>query len=636
MSAICGSIDLRNHHFVRDECAAILRAQRRYGTGRPNIRQVDGASFGIDLFATVSEDCFDRQPLLIDGQLLVADVRLDNRDELISSLGLKRDEARDSADSEIVLRSWIRWGETCLDRIVGDFAFALFDSRKQKLHLARDCAGERPLFFASDMKKIAFASMPSGILSLPEFRRGFDLDSLACAAADFRPLGDRTYFEAIRRVLPGQLVTFGTGCLRVTDYWKPSREELSLANEGEYVEAYRSILDAAVKPRLRRLTEPVAAHLSSGFDSSAVASTAARLSLNEQLIAFTAAPAGHFNNSSPRGRIADESEGAALTAQRHTMQHLVVRTGGSGLSHIKSLVATSQEPHCNIINLGWANAIERRARDEGARILLSGEFGNLTLNAGGLNVLADLIAGNHWLKWWSEARQAAMQRDVHWRGVLINSFEPWLPRPMRLRLYRWRFASGRRLDSVFLRKEPIFELGDRLERAFLPDRSTDSYEDRKHFLRLIESGTLRKGSLARHGVDNRSPLGDRRIIEFSLRLPREKLFANGISKPLARAALADRVPAEVLSQQNRGYQAADWFETINLAEVTDMIEEIAANSIVRELIDIGKLRRAIDGWPRQGFERFGVYQQLAGDLPAALATGLFIVEAEKWLAGKLD
>lgn len=614
----------------------MLRVQRAYGAGRPVIRPIDGGALGIDLFPTVPEDQFDRQPLVIEDKYLVADIRIDNRDEIASALGMGAAERQACADSELLLRAWLRWDEASLGHIVGDFAFALFDARQRKLLLARDCAGERPLFFAKNADQVAFASMPSGILTLPAFRRGFDMYSLACAASDARPSESRTYFTGIDRVLPGQLVEISASGVRRRNHWQPRLDPLRLKNGEEYVEAYRSVLEDAVRPRLRRVSGPVAAHLSSGFDSSAVAATAARLNPSEQLLAFTAAPAPGFEAASPHGRIADESEGAASIANRHGMRHLVVREGGSGISLLRSLVRTSQEPHCNIVNVGWANAIEDIARGKGARILLSGEFGNLTLNAGGLAVLSDLIARRQWKQWWYEATAAARRDDVHSRGVLINSFEPWLPRPLGLALYRRRFGAGIRAESVFIRNEWIPPIRGALDDAFLPPRSGETKVDRMRLLPLIESGALRKGSLARHGIDNRSPLGDRRVVEFSLRLPPDQLLSGGVSRPLARAALADRLPAEILNQQVRGYQAADWFQSIDLEEMRGMTDELACSPTASGLIDIAKLRRAIENWPDEGFEKFSVYQQLAVDVPAALATGLFIVGAEKWLRGEFD
>jgi asparagine synthase (glutamine-hydrolysing) len=146
----------------------------------------------------------------------------------------------------------------------------------------------------------------------------------------------------------------------------------------------------------------------------------------------------------------------------------------------------------------------------------------------------------------------------------------------------------------------------------------------------------RKGFLAMYGADQRAPLADRRLIEFSLRLPNEQLFREGRSRPLARRALADRLPAEVLGETRRGYQAADWFEKYDLREIEGMIEEIAAVPAAALLIDVEKARNALARWDRDEMESNDAYQRLAIDLPQALGIGLFVVQAEKWLAGRFD
>jgi len=125
-------------------------------------------------------------------------------------------------------------------------------------------------------------------------------------------------------------------------------------------------------------------------------------------------------------------------------------------------------------------------------------------------------------------------------------------------------------------------------------------------------------------------------VEFSLQLPREHLFRDGVSRPLALEALSDRLPSEVLGTTDRGYQAADWFEHINKVEILKMVEELEPSSTVAEMIDLKRIRRSIDQWPTNGFHKFKVHHPLGSDLPIAIATGYFILEAEKWLSSKIN
>ena len=110
-------------------------------------------------------------------------------------------------------------------------------------------------------------------------------------------------------------------------------------------------------------------------------------------------------------------------------------------------------------------------------------------------------------------------------------------------------------------------------------------------------------------MEQRAPLGDRRAIEFSLRLPREQLLLGGEFRPARAPRLARPAPGGSPDATSRGYQGADWFEQFDVGQIRGMVEEIAANGTVKDLIDIEKMHRALDHWP-SSFEGFDVYQRL--------------------------
>jgi asparagine synthetase B (glutamine-hydrolysing) len=159
--------------------------------------------------------------------------------------------------------------------------------------------------------------------------------------------------------------------------------------------------------------------------------------------------------------------------------------------------------------------------------------------------------------------------------------------------------------------------------------SRDTYRDRWRYLRMLDYGTIRKGSAAESGIETRDPFSDRRIIDFSLRLPRSQLLANGESRPLAKRALADRVPPEVLHLRSRGYQSADWFNQLDRNAFAEMVEEIAPCHSVEELVDIPSLRQVIADWPKINEHSLSSYERLAVYLPLALCTGLFMLEFDQ-------
>jgi asparagine synthase (glutamine-hydrolysing) len=619
MTAIGGFISFDND-IPGIEVATILDAQRLYGQGPSAIVSGPGHGFGV-------ASCLGLAPIDTDRALLLGDARFDNRQDLLGCLGIPY-RTPGLADIELLGFLWERFGPESLEMLIGDFAIAAFCGADRKLILCRDTTGQRPLFFAQRGNAVVFASMPSGILAVEGWHRGFDQASLSRALLDIPLESAATCFAGIKRVPPGCAVVFTDVSTTTQPLWTPNYDELRLANDSDYAEQYRSLLNLAVEARMRRPDGGVASHLSSGFDTSAVATTAARLmDPGDHLTAVTAAPPQGFFIHPPRGRFADESAVAARTAAACNMRHIVVRSSGSLAERIRSQAQVYQDPVRNLINAGWLQATETAARDAGASVLLCADLGNLTINAGGLRVLADIRRRNGLAPWWKEARLVARRQDVRWRGILFNSFAPSLPDWLRLGLIDVFQDSKDRADLTFLRHEHSAMIDRGEKDMFRP--SGDTYRDRWRYLGMLDYGTNRKGSAAESGIETRDPLSDRRLIDFSLRLPRNQLLANGESRPLAKRALADRVPPEVLHLRKRGYQSADWFNQLDRNAFAEMIEEIAPCHSVQELVDIPRLKQVIADWPKISEHRLSTYESLAVYVPLALCTGLFMLEFDQ-------
>lgn len=604
----------------------MLDGLRAFGDGAPDVRSVDDAvAFGRSPDNRLPEDRFDRQPLLHgDRFLLVADIRLDNRAELGAALGIDASDARSSCDADLLLGAWARWQEGALDRLIGDYAIAIFDRHNKRLLLARDPIGQRPLFFVRTGRAVGFASMPSGLLACAQFRRGLGIDRLAAMLVGQGQGATETYFDGIERVLPGQLVEISADSISHRFFWNPPCGSIRLSDD-DAIEAYREHLERAVRAQSRRASGLLGAQLSSGFDSSAVAATAAMLEPGQSLIAFTAAPRADFSGPVPRGRIGDESMLAALTAQRHHMRHEIVRPTSGLFSHLREQSLLYQEPDRNIINMEWWSESNARARSLGVSTMLTGQMGNLTLNAGGLPILAEWLRQRGLRDWWHEARAAHRGLDVRWRGILYATFERHIPDVGQKLLDRVFFNAPTLAEQSFVRPEWLAVAARR--------RASRPFANRYEAIAENDIGVFRKGALAEHGIDERDPTADRRLVEFSLRLPLEQMLHRGVSRPLARRALADRVPAEVLNSPLRGYQGADWYERFDRAEAGGLIEDIASSPIANDLLDIPKMKQTLDHWPHSGAADPRSRAIFRTRLTIAISTGIFIQSFEPLLAG---
>jgi asparagine synthase (glutamine-hydrolysing) len=614
IAGVVGEAQLRPSQGLARQAIA---AQARYAAGETVVRTLGAASFA-EMSPRARSGSSGR--VQADRWLIVADTRLDNRAELLARLGPTYNAALD--DPSILLAAWIEWGAAGLDFIVGEYAFAIFDARTRTLVLARDSSSERPLFYSAHDGWVAFASMPSGLRAL-----GTHAPSLGCLASLLGSApqdGEDSLFAGIKRVRPGELVEINGASHGRVRHWQPHTHDPGCARLSnlDYIERYRHLLDEAVACRLPHGAGAVATHLSAGYDSSAVTATAARLRKGP-LTAFTSAPSAAVIDSLPRGRIADESGMAAQTARLHGIEHVIVRETAPLLEVVRRQTMLWQSPVLSAFNLAWWEAIRLQAAARGATVLLTGEAGNLTINTGGLATLGYYVHRSMWANWWREARAAAQRPDVRLRGIVVNSFGNRLPARVMGAL-RQRFQKLAPIDAFsFLREE----WREHIARDAPPAQPTgDIYRDRLRQIRTYDSGPLRKPAFAQCGIEEVDPTADRRLVEFSLTLPPDQLLRDGQSRPLARAALSDRVPAEVLDSRLRGLQSADWYLRFRQSDAWQVLEEIEPHPAVRELLDLARMRQAIEDWPDRDWHGGVHAAKYRSGLMSALAVGIFLVE----------
>jgi asparagine synthase (glutamine-hydrolysing) len=602
-----------------------------YGPDMRHQRTLGALSAGRNLFRLVPEDEGDPGVLLGgDGRhLLAADLRIDNRAELSRALGIAAGDLADLSDPNLLLQALERWGEGTLDRLVGDFAFAFFDERKRTLMLARDMTGQRPLFWHRGADFFAFSSMPSGLQALADIPKEAELESAARFAA-FLPLKpDASYHRSIRRVTPGHCLIVTAEGETCRPWWRPPAQELRLRSFNDYVDAYRETLDLAVASRLRGAEKLVATHLSGGWDSSAVTATAARLTARTggQVIAYTSVPGAPQSQAAPRGRFVDESSLAAATAALYpNVRHeLVSNPNGSPVAYLEQTVNLFQRPPYNLCNHDWLAGIRTAARQSGARVLLTGEIGNWTISAAPRTILADYVRQRRWKNWSREALGMLIERRGRVRGVLASSFGPWLPDAIWRGFFR---LSSAPVPELPLQPQWLARLAPELElQRFGPDSRPRSHRQATaDGLAGLDYGQYRKGILAGWGIDKRDATADRRLIDFTLSLPLEMLMSGGKRRPLARAALSDRLPARVLDERGKGYQAADWHVAIteHVGELYRLADRLEASPAAREIIDLALLKTWLDNLPTSGWERGEVITRYRGSLLFALSAGHFI------------
>lgn len=594
---IAGCVGRLEPRGLGDLCAAILDHQAAIGGADRRLIAADGVVFG-------SNRRFDRPADEIDehgasGMLLVADARIDNREDLFATLAIAEPRPASISDGSLLLRAWQRWGTDCVNHVMGDYAVALWIPSGRELLLIRSALGTKPLFYHRSDRFVAFAMMPQA-LHAAGVPRSLDCGHAAAFVVAAQGPGEKSFFSNISRVEQGQMVRISPAGIVRSRGWQPTRAERRGRPVGELAEQMAELLDRAVGATLRRKGGMVASHLSAGRDSNAVSGTAARLLARrgEELIALTAAPPLGFHAPEDRALLVDEAGLAATTARLHpNIRHFVCRHDGElNFARLTQVHRVTSGPLGHLSNHVWWDQLDRTAAAEGATVMLTGGVGNFGLSGGGTSHLVDLIR-ERGVGSWARHATRAVRAGAATKSVLHSSIGPYLPVSAYKLLMR---ASGRAPDHrhpLKLLRAPYRAVAAAALETYFPDSgpTASQFALRAELIELQDPSTI--ASLALYGIETRDPTADRRLIDFCFSLPLEVLISPDNGRPLFEAAMRDRISADVLASRTRGYQGANWQAHLPAPRLKTQFQLLKKHPLVSDLLDVDELDRLIDEWP---------------------------------------
>jgi len=641
VTAIAGLWRFDGQPDVATDCSRMLAAQKIYGPHHGAQWDNGAVAMGRQLFRMLPEDSADRGPVECrDGQMvMVADVRLDNRDELITALGLSAEKFRHACDAEILLACLNRWSEAALDRVVGDFAFALWDDRRHQLTLARDFMGQKPLHYHSGKDFFAFSSMAKGLHTLPEIPYAPDEQTVAEFVALMPQAGPGSFFQDICRVEQGQIVTVSRKGISKRSYWNPPRPERGESGPRDVVEGVRHHLDQATRARLRGANGAVASHLSSGFDSSAVTATAARLLAAEggRVTAFTSVPSVDPEADPNDRRIFDEGPLAAATAALYpNVEHVQLRTGHiSPFDDLDRSFYLFERPKLNPCNWVWLRQITQEAHDRKLGVVLHGMMGDMTFSYFGLQLLPELLRQGRWIRLAREYAGLRRETGMRLRGFAGHTLGPYLPTGLwgRLKTHFHGYQEDVHFHTAI--NPQRFAALDLAARAKARDHDLsyrprkDSFADRKWVLSRTDPGNNNTGTLGGWGVDLRDPTADRRLVEYCLSIPTDKYLVDGVTRAVGKAALRDRLPDAVLDEPKRGYQASDWHIGLAGGQASAAIEldQISGCGAAERTLDIKRMQALLEDLPTSDWHDPQVIRAYRLALLRGMSAGHFLRKA---------
>lgn len=549
---------------------------------------------GHRMLWTTPESLHERLPFVTrtESLAITADARLDNRDDLIAAL-----EIPDPAigDGPLILKAYERWADHCPEHLLGDFAFAIWDARRQALFCARDHMGIKPIYYYHRPGHLfAFASEIKALLSLPQVPR--QLNELRIGDYLVPILDDKevTFYRGILRLPPGHSLTVSPERLSIQSYWSldPHRE-VRFGSDQDYAEAFREHLREAVRCRLRSAF-PVGSMLSGGLDSSSITCMARDLPAKNwdgRLHTFSA-----IFDDVPE---CDERPFIdAVLAQGRLDAHYVHPDRIGPLNDVDRVLWHEDEPF-SAPNLFMHWALYDEAHRHGIRVLLDGFDGDTTVSHG-VSHLTALTRRGQWL---SLAREiSSLSQNFHcsaWTLIKGYVVRPFAPDPL---LKVWRTMKGRNVPSWGVNPtiRPDFarsiSLAERIKAIQGEHVNPPRSAREEHYRRLtwgMISLTLEVANRASaaFALESRYPFFDRRLVEFCLGLPPEQKLLRGWTRMIMRRGLASILPEAIRWRAGKTNFKTNFIRGLlhfDRQRVEDMI--LNNSSVIAPYVDVAVLR----------------------------------------------
>lgn len=453
---------------------------------------------------------------------------------------------RTASDTEVILAAYSEWGDACLSRLNGMFALAIFDRKRQRLLMARDRAGEKPLFYHLDDHGFSFASELKALMVNHALPKQIDQDALNCYLSLGYIPGERCILKGFRKLPPAHMLTLDLDSWRaeLRPYWTlPERDEEASDQEEALLAELESLLQDAVNRQLHA-DVPVGVLLSGGVDSSLITAMAARS--GRRVKTFTV----RFPGS---GKL-DETPHARLIAEHFGTEHIELSAAPETATLLPVLARQYDEP-VNDSSMIPSYLVSREIRQH-CTVALGGDGGDELF--GGYSHYNRLLSLQH--------RTEALPRCV--RGPVAGTLSRLMPTGVKGR--NWLRAATCDFRSQLPQIAQYFDFSERQKLLGEATGTPEHYWNtlsampgdllqratRTDFLSYLPEDILVKVDRASmcHSLEIRAPMLDHRLIEFAYRKVPSLLKATAGSRKVLLKRLAGKIlPPAFDLQRKQGF-----------------------------------------------------------------------------------
>lgn len=606
MSAIWGAISLTGDPKAEAMATKMSPVYQRYKIDRIEETEGKGISFGCGIQYFTKESIYEQMPKKEEPIYFVADVILDNRTELLELLGWT-ENLEYIPDGDILFAMYHKYKEKCLNQLLGAYAFVYYDVEQKEIHIVSDATGKRCLYYMYQEDFFGFSTSLDALLEIKEdnqINERWLVDFMALDNLAVMTEYEETMYQGIYKVEPARCIRITPEGLKKVRYWNPDPKELKLKSDEEYKKRFIELFEETVRCVIR--SEETGMLLSGGLDSSSVACFAARelKRKGKKLYTFTSVPEKGYVSDMNSYNVTDESEKVKKTAKylgNLECSFVDLADTNAWKGHYKELEGT-EIPYKSTQNALWIERSMELAREKGARIVLEGGYGNVTISYGSIAVyLNTLLSQKKFITYIGEYKRFATAYGWGKRKTLYTMLatvsEFWGKEK------RSEDTTAEDIARSYVKKEKLeqYQVQKRLQKLN-KQCSYQKLEIKK--ARKMMVGDLQfsqKGEMTtKHslitGVITRDPCMDKRLIEFCMSLPANQFCYHGVSRRLVREYLEEIVPEHIIKVQDYGYQSADMMKKIskNWESIYPEIKEIFLRNRDNALVDANRALKDLE------------------------------------------
>jgi len=583
--------------------AWLVNTQRALATWKPDESDIlckAHVGLGQNTLRITPESYFEHLPQSRQHLSIVANARIDNRDELLKLLEVPKAEV--ITDASIILTAYQKWGTGCADRLIGEFAFAIWDEQEQNLFCAKDALGIRPLYYHADSEFLIVSTEIKGIFASGLAPKRLNKLMLAVHLSAYKAEQAQTVYDNVLSLRGGHWLLYKNGTIRTARYWNPTiKPELRLSNNREYEEAFSEKLQLAVKRRMRAVGA-VGSLMSGGLDSTAITGIALKENPDKPLSIQSWAYAEDTVQDLP-----DDRPYVEEFLKFHgpgNYQHAYIHGLDGYFKYLPHFQSYSDQPYLDMELPARFNSYEQFQKDN-VRLILSGTGGDQFATYNAFEYPFHLLSQSRFLKLFKTLQSIRKQEINTWKNTIARHLvypyravragqEPW----GRGHPHAGRNFLDQRAGKLFvnpqLLKETSFTEFIRDHEALrnLPSALDNPLKNgllmNLHYSGMEISFNQRYNLSQAYQMQYTYPMLDRDLVSFLLSLPVDQFHQHGFGRSMVRRSMRKFVPQKI-SLKKEKIGSAPFIRNIrdrDLPWVFDQFEQWKNHPIIADTVDL--------------------------------------------------